>query len=60
MAMIAILHALDFSIVRPMPLHGSGGAELQSQGLEALLDLPRQVLVIFDCSFAEAHLPNHI
>jgi hypothetical protein len=59
MAMITILNALDFAVMRPMPLHRAGGAQFQSQGLEAVLDMPRQFLVIFDCPFAEAHLPIH-
>ena len=60
MAMITILHALNFTVMRPLPLQRAGGAQFQSQGLEALLNLLRQFLVIFDCPFAEAHLPFHL
>jgi hypothetical protein len=59
MAMITVLHALDFAVMRPLPLHRAGAAQFQSQGLEALLNTPGQFLVIFDCSIAEAHLPFH-
>lgn len=45
--------------MRPLPLHRAGNPQLQSQGLEAVLNLPRQFLVIFDRPFAEAHLPIH-
>jgi hypothetical protein len=59
MAMVTILHALDFAVMRPLPLHRAGAAQFQSQGLEALLNTLRQFPVISDCSFAEAHLPFH-
>jgi hypothetical protein len=57
--MITILHALDFAVMRPLPLHRAGSPQFQSQGLEALLNLLGQFMAIFDCSFAEAHLPFH-
>jgi hypothetical protein len=59
MAMVTVLHALDFAVMRPLTLYRACGAQFQSQGLEALLNLLRQFWVIFDCPFAEVHLPSH-
>jgi hypothetical protein len=59
MTMMTVLHALDFAVMRPALLHRAGGPKFQSQGLEALQNLRRQFLAIFDCSLIKAYLPFH-
>jgi hypothetical protein len=59
MAMVAMLRALDFAVMRPMALHRAGGAQLQGQGLEALLYTHGQSCQLFHHPPVQEHLPSH-
>jgi len=59
MAVVAVIRALDFAVVRPMALHRADGAQFQGQGLEALLNTRGQTLQLFHHPAVQAHLPSH-
>jgi hypothetical protein len=47
MAIITIILALDFAIMRPMVLHRSKGAQFQRQGLESAPEYLKAAWVVF-------------